>query len=87
MTHCPHCGAPVPPRAPACPDCGSDADTGWASEEDLDEAAWSAFDDDDYADVIRGLPGAEPERPDLRRIVLAIVALVTLLAFVVAFVV
>jgi len=28
-THCSHCGAPLPPHAVACRECGSDAETGW----------------------------------------------------------
>jgi len=27
---CPHCGAQVPRRARACPECGSDEATGWS---------------------------------------------------------
>lgn len=27
---CPNCGAEVPPRAKACPECGSDEQTGWS---------------------------------------------------------
>ena len=27
---CPNCGAGVPPRARACPECGSDESTGWS---------------------------------------------------------
>jgi hypothetical protein len=27
---CPNCGAEVPPHARACPECGSDEDTGWS---------------------------------------------------------
>jgi hypothetical protein len=27
---CPNCGAEVPPRARACPECGSDERTGWS---------------------------------------------------------
>ena len=27
---CPHCGAEIPPRAKACPACGSDEETGWS---------------------------------------------------------
>ena len=27
---CPHCGAEVPRRARACPECGSDEETGWS---------------------------------------------------------
>jgi zinc ribbon protein len=27
---CPNCGAEVPPNARACPECGSDEQTGWS---------------------------------------------------------
>ena len=27
---CPNCGACVPPEATACPECGSDEETGWS---------------------------------------------------------
>jgi hypothetical protein len=27
---CPHCGAELPPNAKACPECGSDEQTGWS---------------------------------------------------------
>lgn len=29
---CPHCGAKVPTHAKACPECGSDKETGWSEE-------------------------------------------------------
>jgi hypothetical protein len=29
---CPHCGEEIPPRAKACPQCGSDEETGWSEE-------------------------------------------------------
>jgi hypothetical protein len=29
---CPHCGAEVPRNAKACPECGSDEQTGWSDE-------------------------------------------------------
>jgi ribosomal protein L40E len=29
---CPNCGAEVPSRAKACPECGSDENTGWSEE-------------------------------------------------------
>jgi len=27
---CPNCGAEVPPKARACPECGADEETGWS---------------------------------------------------------
>ena len=29
---CPNCGAEVPPRARACPECGADEQTGWSDK-------------------------------------------------------
>jgi hypothetical protein len=29
---CPNCGATVPPNAKACPECGSDDETGWSEQ-------------------------------------------------------
>jgi len=29
---CPNCGAEVPPGAKACPECGSDEQTGWSEK-------------------------------------------------------
>lgn len=29
---CPNCGEEIPPRAKACPACGSDEKTGWSEE-------------------------------------------------------
>ena len=33
---CPHCGADVLVGAKVCRECGSDADTGWQSQEEID---------------------------------------------------
>ena len=33
---CPHCGASFPEGRLACPECGSDAETGWKSSEEID---------------------------------------------------
>ena len=33
---CPQCGAAVPAGRLACPECGSDARTGWQSSEEID---------------------------------------------------
>ena len=29
---CPHCGAELPRRARACPECGADEETGWSEK-------------------------------------------------------
>lgn len=29
---CPNCGAEVPPKARACPECGADEQTGWSEK-------------------------------------------------------
>ena len=33
---CPNCGAGVPPGAKACPECGSDEQTGWSEAAKVD---------------------------------------------------
>lgn len=52
---CPHCGEQVPAGRLACPECGSDQDTGWQDPEELDYAAVEI--PDFYAD-----PEANPRR-------------------------
>ena len=32
MENCPNCGAALPRNAKACPECGSDENTGWSDE-------------------------------------------------------
>ena len=57
---CPHCGAVVPPTAKACPECGSDEQTGWSEEaraSDLDLPD-EDFDYDDF--VQREFGGKKP---------------------------
>ncbi len=36
---CPHCGAAFARGRLACPECGSDAQTGWRSDEDVEYEA------------------------------------------------
>jgi len=90
---CPHCDATVPASAPACPECGSDAQTGWSE----DAEAWvgdlpTGYDDDadfDEQDTLRslGLAGdGRPSREEIRRRRLAAVW-VLLLACIVAWLV
>jgi hypothetical protein len=33
---CPHCGAAFPRGKLACPECGSDAETGWKTQSEID---------------------------------------------------
>jgi uncharacterized membrane protein YvbJ len=57
---CPNCGARVPSGAKACPECGSDEQTGWseeASASDLDLPE-EKFDYDDF--VEREFGGKSP---------------------------
>ena len=49
--HCPNCGAPLAADARACPECGSDEETGW-SDEAQNEALGlpdDSFDYDEFA--------------------------------------
>jgi len=47
---CPNCGASVPRNARACPECGSDEDTGWSDDAETGELALPEenFDYDDF---------------------------------------
>ena len=49
---CPNCGAEVPDRAKACPECGADESTGW-SEEARYEAAGLPDDSFDYDEYVK----------------------------------
>ncbi len=75
---CPHCGATFPRGRLACPECGSDARTGWKSQEDID---YESVDIPDYW-------GEDPPAPrgGLSRRMMAVVAVIVVLAFVLAFV-
>jgi hypothetical protein len=47
---CPNCGAEVPRNAKACPECGSDEQTGWSEETKADglDLPEEKFDYEDY---------------------------------------
>ena len=57
---CPNCGAEVPPNAKACPECGSDEQTGWSEEAHYDglDLPDDKFDYDDFVkkEFSRGKP-------------------------------
>ena len=62
---CPHCGAGVPPKAKACPQCGADELTGWSDsahasnlglpDEDFDYAGFVQAEFGDKSPKPRGL--------------------------------
>ena len=49
---CPHCGAEVPPNARACPECGSDEQTGWSDRATADRLGLPD-EDFDYAEFVK----------------------------------
>ena len=57
---CPNCGANVPREAKACPECGSDEQTGWSEETHVDgiDLPDDSFDYDDF--VKREFEGKNP---------------------------
>lgn len=63
---CSHCGGTFRFGRVACPHCGSDFETGWNPFGDEVGGLPDEFTDEDYADVLRDLPGGANERNDLR---------------------
>lgn len=57
-TECAQCGAAIPPRARACPECGADERTGWRETSiydglDLPDSAWQDADGAQAAPPVR----------------------------------
>ena len=61
---CPVCGALVPPRARACPECGSDEETGW-SDRATAQRLGLPDEEFDYDEFVREEFG-EPDRSRVR---------------------
>lgn len=53
-TTCPQCAGEFPAGRPACPHCGSDAQTGWSEGGDD-----YAFTDEDYEEVVADMQGRD----------------------------
>lgn len=49
---CPNCGAEIPERSIACPDCGSCDETGW-KDESYDQSLGLVEEEFDYEEFIR----------------------------------
>ena len=60
---CPVCGAEVPERARACPECGADEHTGWSEQARYDDLGVPDDAPFDYADFVqREFGGKKPAR-------------------------
>ena len=65
LVTCPLCGARFRSGQLACKECGSDAETGWKSGEDIDYAAVDIPDEDTDETLVESLAALHPTRPDL----------------------
>jgi glutaredoxin len=80
---CEHCGAVVPPGATACPECGSDEQTGWADEDSIHDALFSVDEEElreEYEDVVRELGSTPAGRRSSPNLVLVVIAAITAIA-------
>jgi len=59
---CPSCGAEVPPGAKACPECGSDEQTGWSEQARYDHLDLP-HDNFDHDEFVKREFGSEPIKP------------------------
>ncbi len=59
---CPHCGAEVPPKAKACPECGSDETTGWSEEAERENLGLPS-EDFDYDEFVKRELGGVKLKP------------------------
>ncbi len=61
---CPACDEPVPRNASACPNCGSDWETGWNEDGDTSGRIGVDTEEFDYEEFTqREFGGKEPARP------------------------
>ena len=80
-SECPACGADVPPTARACPECGSDYQTGWKDDAHLHGPDLGLPDENfDYDDYVRREFGPEIKPAGIKPL-WWITAILLLLAF------
>jgi hypothetical protein len=73
---CPVCGAEVPARARACPECGADEKTGWSDDAIYDGTGIEEADEFDYDEWLRRERGLPPKRSPLQWLWWAVAAVV-----------
>jgi uncharacterized membrane protein YvbJ len=78
---CPVCGAEVPENARACPECGSDEETGWSEEAWKQNLGIESYDREDYEWTLRRELGRVPRKEKMRRFILAAAAGIVLFLF------
>ncbi|HMC28416.1 MAG TPA: zinc ribbon domain-containing protein [Verrucomicrobiae bacterium] len=82
---CPNCGAEVPPRAKACPECGSDEHTGWSEKAATDHLDLPD-EEFDYDEFVKREFGQKKSRALPKSLLWVIVALALLIAFILPFI-
>jgi zinc ribbon protein len=86
MSTCPNCGAEVTPKARACPECGSDEETGWS--EDAQTGGLDLPDNSfDYHDFVKREFGKEGPTPKGVSRFWWVIAIVVILAVILLWVV
>jgi RNA polymerase subunit RPABC4/transcription elongation factor Spt4 len=65
---CPVCGATVPAKAVACPECGSDERTGWSESTVYDDTGIEDPADFDYNEWLRRERGLAPRKSGQQRL-------------------
>ena len=80
---CPNCGAEVPRDAKACPECGSDEETGWSDETHADglDLPEDKFNYDDFVKREFGSQKHIPRGISWFWWVIAVVLLIVFVAF------
>jgi len=81
---CPACGEEVPAKARACPHCGSDDETGWSDKTYLDGV--DLYNEDDYQDSLRREFGGPAPKRSKTALIIAIIAAVVVICFVLNYV-
>lgn len=81
---CPNCGARVPRNAKACPECGSDEETGWSEAAETEGLALPE-ENFDYGDFVKKEFGGKSPVPHGIKWYWWVVAILVLVAFLVVF--